>query len=458
MARRIRNQHGISLIELTIILVVVAILTAVAMKNMTTTVEDARRAKTEREMEMLANGIVGDPSTLSSNHRADFGYLGDVGAFPPNLSALKTNPGYGTWNGPYIPAGYTEDTIGYRLDEWGNAYGYSGGLTITSSGHGTPIVKKIADATSDYLRNAYAGSVKDVSDSPPGSIMKDSVNVLVTMPNGLGGVSTKTYHPQASGLFMLDSIPVGQHPLTVIFVPQHDTLKRAITILPRQQTSTPGIYKFAQPYFTGAPTGLFAYWKFDDGSGSSAADASGNGHTGTLVNMNTGTAWIAGKVNGALRFDGTNDYVRIGNVSPAGGITVSAWVNPSSIGIDRQIVSKGFNGTRTQWELKTTTVDGKVSFRHWAPGAVGVESIHRLTAGVWTHVAATYDGTTWRIYWNGVLDNQANAGGPVATTRNLCIGCVDIDGTPGQFWVGAIDDVKIYDRALSAAEVAVLAQ
>jgi len=457
MRYRLTNSRGISLIELTIMLVVIGILTAVAMKTMTTAVEDARRTKTEREMEMLTKGIVGDPTHISSSRRADFGYLGDIGAFPPNLTALMTNPGYGTWKGPYLPAGYVEDTNGYQLDEWGSAYTYTGGLTISSSGHGTPMVKKIADATSDYLLNAFTSYVKDASESPPGSIKKDSVNVRVTIPNGTGDTVTKTYRPLASGLFRLDSMPVGQHALNIIYVPQSDTLVRSITVLPRQRTSSPVTYKFAQPYFAGTLAGLFAYWKLDDGSGAIAVDASGNGHTGTLVNMNTSTAWIAGKVNGALRFDGVNDYVRIGNVSPTGGITVSAWVNPSSIGVDRQIVSKGFNGTRTQWELKTTTADGKVSFRHWAPGAVGVESLQRLTAGVWTHVAATYDGATWKIYWNGVLDNQANAGGPVATTRNLCIGCVDINGTPGQFWIGAIDEVKIFDRALSASEIATLA-
>ena len=165
-----------------------------------------------------------------------------------------------------------------------------------------------------------------------------------------------------------------------------------------------------------------------------------------------------GDSSGALTFDGVNDYVNIGtSLSPTGAFTVTAWVKPSSIGVDRQIVSKGFDGTKTQWELKTTTASGNVSIRHWAPGAVGVESIHTLTAGVWTHLAGTYDGTTWKIYWNGALDNSAVASGPVATTGSLCIGAVDIAGTPGQFWAGAIDEVRLYNRALSAAEIAVLA-
>ena len=275
MSRRLFSQKGISLIELTIMLVVVGILTAVAMKNMTSTVEDARRTKTEREMEMLANAIVGDPSTLSSSHRADFGYVGDVGAFPPNLAALKTNPGYSTWDGPYVPVGYAEDTSGYRLDEWGSAYSYSGGLTITSSGHGTPIVKKIADAETDYLLNSFTGIIKDASDSLPGSVNKDSVEIEVTIPNGSGSTLTKSYRPLANGQFEIDSLPVGQHSLNLIYSPLNDTLKRQVTILPRQQTSSPAIYKFAANYFATGGGG---------GCGSSVAVLRPNGD-GTITNL-----------------------------------------------------------------------------------------------------------------------------------------------------------------------------
>jgi len=255
MMRYLKDNKGISLIELTIMLVVIGILTAVAMKTMTPAVEDARRVKTEREMETLAKGIVGDPTLLSSSRRANFGYVGDVGAFPPNLSALVINPGYGTWHGPYLPAGYAEDTNGYQLDEWGSAYTYTGGLTISSSGHGTPIVKKIADATSDYLLNSYAGTVLDALDSLPGSIKKDSVNINVIIPDGTGGTLTKTYYPLASGLFRLDSLPVGQHALNIIYVPQNDTLVRSITILPRQQTGSPAMHKFAASYFASSGGG-----------------------------------------------------------------------------------------------------------------------------------------------------------------------------------------------------------
>jgi hypothetical protein len=132
-------------------------------------------------------------------------------------------------------------------------------------------------------------------------------------------------------------------------------------------------------------------------------------------------------------------------------------VRPASLAVDRQIVSEGYNGVITQWELKTSSAGGRVSFRHWAPGEIGVQSVHSLTVGVWTHVAGTYDGTTWRIYWNGVLDNQNVNSGIIETNRRVMIGAVDINGTAGQFWHGEIDDVRVYDRVLTADELAALA-
>jgi len=198
---------------------------------------------------------------------------------------------------------------------------------------------------------------------------------------------------------------------------------------------------------------LKGYWKFDETSGSIAYDSSWNSNDGTVY----GATWTTGKVNGALFFDGTDDYVDIGNtLSITTGFTVMAWVNPSSIGIDRQIISKGYDGTNTQWELKTSTTDGKVDFRKWtAGGPVGVTSTQTLTVGTWVHLAGTFDGTTWKIYWNGVLDNSQAGSGPVETPQNLYIGAVDHGGLghPAQYWHGYIDEAKIYSCVLTQEQI-----
>lgn len=247
--QRPKVQSGFSLLEMTVAIIILGILLAVAMQSMTSLVEDTRRSKTEREMDLLAKSIAGDPDKTQGGGRIDFGYVGDIGAFPPNLNALYSNPGsYATWAGPYLPPGFTADSVGLLKDEWGSTYSYSGGVIISSSGSGSTISKKIARSTSDYLLNTVDGTIMDSQDSPPGNTFRDSVNIVITVPNGAGSVQTKTYHPDSSGNFGLDSIPVGTHPIKIIFSPNVDTLFHYLTVYPRHKPAS--TYKFAVAYFT----------------------------------------------------------------------------------------------------------------------------------------------------------------------------------------------------------------
>jgi type II secretory pathway pseudopilin PulG len=242
------SEAGFSLIEVLVIIVVIGILAGTALNWMAVSMEDIRTIKTEREMEMLAFAITGNPSKMASGRRSDFGYIGDIGAFPTNLQALNQNPGgYATWDGPYIEPGYLQDN-GFLYDEWGIAYTYSGGLTIVSSGGSAAITKKIADASTDYLINNFNGVIMDAADSVPGNIYMDSITVNVSIPNGIGTTITKNYAPDSAGLFRLDSLPVGHHPLRIIYVPNADTLYRELTVLPRNKSGR--IYKFSAAYFS----------------------------------------------------------------------------------------------------------------------------------------------------------------------------------------------------------------
>ena len=245
---RAGNDKGFSFVELIIIIVVIGIFASIAMQSMTVLVSHARETATEREMESLAKAIVGDPGITTEGHRSDFGYVGDVGSFPPNLDALALNPGgYSTWKGPYLSSGFVGDN-GFKADEWGNTYSYSGGISITSNGGGSTHTKKIADATSDYLSNTINGTVVDDNDSIPGATYMDSVSIDLTIPDGVGGLLTKTYNPDASGNFTFDTIPVGTHPVKIIYLPNVDTLTRFLTVLPRHKSSVR--YKFASIYFS----------------------------------------------------------------------------------------------------------------------------------------------------------------------------------------------------------------
>lgn len=267
MTPRWNSRRGFSLIEMLVIIVVIGILAAVAMQSMTSTVRDIRQVRTEREMDMLAQAIVGDPALTQNHQRGDFGYVGDVGAFPSNLQALYQNPGgYATWNGPYLPAGYAQDSTGFKTDEWGALYSYAGGTTIISSGSGSAITKKIADATNDYLLNTISGTIMDAANEPPGATYVDSVNIVITYPNGAGSSAGKTYHPDKAGFFTLDSIPVGMHLLRVIYTPNVDTLVRYLTVLPRHRNRPS--YRFASAYFGGGGSGPLTITLRPDGTGS----------------------------------------------------------------------------------------------------------------------------------------------------------------------------------------------
>lgn len=253
MRRVITKNRGFSLIELIVVIVVLGILAAVAMQSMTASVEDIRRIETEKELDMLADAIVGDASLYSGGARSDFGYVGDVGSFPPNLRALYHNPGgYSTWQGPYLPAGFVEDTAGFRLDAWGAPYQYTGGVVIASSGGGSSITKKIANDASDYLSNTLNGSVTDVNDSAPGTLYMDSVDIAMSIPDGIGGTTTRITAPDSAGNFTLSALPVGTHAVSAIYRPAADTLLRYVTILPRHRSDPPPRFRFAAAYFSSA--------------------------------------------------------------------------------------------------------------------------------------------------------------------------------------------------------------
>ncbi|HVW67159.1 MAG TPA: LamG domain-containing protein, partial [Candidatus Peribacteraceae bacterium] len=201
-----------------------------------------------------------------------------------------------------------------------------------------------------------------------------------------------------------------------------------IAFAPANGTTYCVAYDTIDPQCTPSNADTAGYWRLDElTAGLTAVDSTGSNdgtpHNNPMPSMSVPSGLSFGDPR-SLSFDGTQ-YVDLGNsLSNTTNFTVSAWVNPSSLAADRQIISKGYNGTDTQWELKTSTNDGKVSFRSWNGSAVGVQSVHPLVANQWTHVVGSYDGTTWKIYLNGVLDNSAVAGAPVATTRDLVIGGV----------------------------------
>jgi thiol-disulfide isomerase/thioredoxin len=198
---------------------------------------------------------------------------------------------------------------------------------------------------------------------------------------------------------------------------------------------------------------LIGWWKFDETEGNTAVDSSGNGNDGTLVGN---PVWRpqGGKIGGALEFNGKGDYVKIAN-EPAfditNQITISVWVNITSVPQEwTGIVTKG----DTAWRMSTSFV--KNVFHFGVSPNDYLNGMTEVSAGQWHHVACVYDGKRMRIYVDGVLDVSIRQTGPIATNNfPVCIG-ENIELT-GRCWHGLIDDVRIYNRALSENEIAALA-
>jgi len=205
-----------------------------------------------------------------------------------------------------------------------------------------------------------------------------------------------------------------------------------------------------------AHAGLIAHYKFDETSGTTAADSSGSGNTGTLTNM-SGTEWTTGKVGGALDFDGSNDYVDLGTslANNLGDATVSAWVYvQGGSGTWRSILEKnkivGF-GLNSGNGLHLNFGNGS----GW--GGAGVNSASTVPMNQWVHVAGTRSGSTVTLYIDGVSGATGSNSSTGSNSFSLGIGAKLLSASQAQFVPGIIDDFRIYDHALSAGEVSALA-
>jgi prepilin-type N-terminal cleavage/methylation domain-containing protein len=226
----------------------------------------------------------------------------------------------------------------------------------------------------------------------------------------------------------------------------------------------PTLYEVGSDLFIPSPhSGLVGYWSFDEGTGTIAYDLSGYGNDGTLNNFNftTTSGWTTGKIGKALIFDGSDDWVRVSN-SPSldinKNISVFAWVNRSRIVDWERILGKFYwsGGSTGSWNLNLGqgylicefNINGTWIYASAPAGTNNATS-------TWYFVGCVYDGSRLYNYVNGELKATSiiASGNITTTTYPLAIGATS-NGTAIQNVIqGIIDEIRIYNRALSDSEI-----
>lgn len=288
-------------------------------------------------------------------------------------------------------------------------------------------------------------------------------NAYRNAPPGLGGANNKTI---ASADYVTGSLGEFYYPAsgTNLFLLVNEGSRNAdaaglyhFTCQSNESKEGASIVDIGFHYPATAPSvsGLVGHWKFDEGSGATAADSSGYGHNGTLLN---GPTWGTGQVGPyAASLDGTNDYISATETSAlrlTNGMTISFWMKKNAeVSEWARLVGKGgLAGGRNFGVWEEFGSGKRILFQFEKAGSIypSVYSTSNVEIGQWYHVACTYDGSTATIYINGFGAGQGSLSGPPLTSSDpVTIGYAGYH----TYFSGALDEVRIYNRALSALEI-----
>lgn len=216
-----------------------------------------------------------------------------------------------------------------------------------------------------------------------------------------------------------------------------------------------------------ADSSLVGHWRLNESSGTSAADSSGSGYTGTLVNTPTWET-TGGQIAGDLDFNGTTQYVTMGDVLDWGAtsdFSISFWVNrDTTAGVDTVLAKKNSTAAATiGYLILIENVTNKVKL-YMSDGTdqYTVTSSTSIDTTGWYHVVAVWDDDTAaniEFYINGVDDGAAKGGAVLAnvgTVTNAVPLVLAAESDFASHHDGKLDDVRIYNRVLTAAEISAL--
>jgi glucose/arabinose dehydrogenase/chitodextrinase len=338
----------------------------------------------------------------------------------------------------------------------GNTYSYA----VSASDAATNESAK----TANVLASTPAPDTQDPAASmtapAPGSIASGTITVSATASDNVGVAGVQ---------FILDGINLGAEDTSAPYSINWNTTTatNGTHHLSAQARDTSGRIGASSGTFTVTvansstpplPVGLVAGWNFNESTGTTTADVTGNGNTATLVNS---PLWTAGKYGGGLKLDRVNDYLSIANSSSinltGNAMTFSAWVNPLGGGGDDQVLfGKFYNGSMTspyyQYGMELRGGGTAPAFQIGTSAGVQTASMgSSLPTGQWSHLAVVFDGTKAAFYLNGNLVSSPALTATISAHNNPLYLGADIG--PGQFLNGTIDDARLYNRTLTQAEV-----
>jgi hypothetical protein len=199
----------------------------------------------------------------------------------------------------------------------------------------------------------------------------------------------------------------------------------------------------------GTDPSLIAHWKLDDPPGDGALDSSGRGHHGTCRSC---PSPVAGKIGGGYRFAAADKQLLIVPDHPdfRGDYTIAAWIYASATTDQIAIMSKAFGtGTGNSWQLEVLD-DDHVSLSGGSPHSLRSPGI--VPPGEWHHVAGTWNGNEKELYIDGeeVIELDADVS---YDDHAIYLGGDQNNGAEALHWDGMLDDLRVYNRDLSASEI-----
>ncbi len=403
---------------------------------------------------LAINGNVYGTATADSNGNYAFSNVAMTGGSVLALYTVGSTPAVTVVSGL--------QSVMTNLDLYGNT------LIARNEDAGTPI-------TNAQLRTGASGGMSDVS-----AVYAVNSNNDLTLASGksLYVHSGKSYVPggrvRAANLTNLGTLTMGTYGLTLTgsFITSSGTFTTSTgTLLTSAATSQALNLGGNSLASLTIDNGLLGYWKLDDGIGTVARDSSRYGRNGVATSPVWSGSVLPSRMQfydpSSLQLNGSSTYVEVSsnadyNLS-ASDFTISAWIKTtqSSLGTFFSVrdTSGADSGILSVLHINATTA-GKVGFDTWNWSSNRVTGTTTVNDGAWHLVTATYKSSTQTatVYVDGVSDaTRTQSGNATSTNRTLRIGAnIGSAGSVLQPFNGAMDDVRMYSRALSANEVAAL--